>query len=367
MLHLTIALARKGHQIHVITSAVPGCPKKERLIEGVTIHRIGIPHPRDGTSMIASLFYFIHGVISLRHFATFDLDVLESNTYLPSYLGALFSAITKTPHIMTIHDVYLTDWKYRTGLLLAPIATLVEKFLTRLPYDRIVTVSQSSKKKLVTKIGFDESRIDVVPNGIPYKMIMESPISTKRYSMVFLGRLVPHKHVDHLIHAISLLKENSNENNLLIIGAGPERKYLEQLVEQLELEDSVSFAGFVSKQTEVYSLLKNADCLVNPSTVEGFGIAVLEAMATGAVPIVYDLPAYSDFVDNRTNALVVNPGDIEGLAKSIMQVITNDSLRERLSQHAMRTAKSFSWPKIGNSVIGIYKKAIEEKFQDRGA
>lgn len=363
LLHLASALAEKGHHIHVITSVVPGHPKKEKLAEGIIIHRIGIPHPKDGTSIVASILYLIHGIVSLRRFAALKLDVVESNTYLPAFLASLFSAITKTPHIMTIHDVYLTDWKYRVGLLLAPFAALIERGLRRLQYSKLVTVSESSKKKLTSMIGFDESGIEVIPNGVSFKEIDSTPPAREHHSVAFLGRLVPHKHVDHLIQAFCILKKASNESTLIIVGVGPERDNLEQLVEQLGVEESVTFAGFIKERDDVYSLLKNVDCLVNPSTVEGFGIALLEAMAAGAVPIVYDLPAYSDFVENGNNAIVVEPGDIRGLADSMIQVIGDESLKERLSQNGLQTAKSFSWSQIGKSVLELYRDAIKERFQ----
>ena len=358
LLHLAKQFVKKGHHVYVFTTSVPGFPRYDEL-EGIRIFRFGLPHPSAGSSLLASIVYLIMGILRLRWIARLRFDIIESNTYAPSYLAALVSVVTGTPHVMTIHDVYLSDWKFRLGRLLAPLGILIEKGLRFLRRNLIVTVSESSRYKLVRRLGFDRASIEVVPNGIPIEDIRSAKPDREQYHLVYLGRLVPHKNVEHAIEGFLRLKRVHPESKMLIIGTGPEKEKLERIADQLGVSDSIYFTGFVHSQEKVYSLLKSGIVLVNPSSVEGFGTAVLEAMAAGTPPIIYDLSAYRMFAKDHVNAIIVERGDVEGLTNAILELIENEKLRRKLAANGLKTANKFSWSSIANRMIVLYEKVVK--------
>ncbi len=359
LLHLAREMVRIGNRVTIVTTKVKGSPEEEILETGLRVVRIGRPHPLDGTSLISSIIFVFIGFFMLQRWKNLAFDVIESNTYLPCYLAAIVSKILTIPHIMTIHDVYLSDWIYRLGILLVPFAYAIERGLQKIHANHIVTVSSSSKYKICSILGFDSNQVRVIHNGIPFDEISDYyNESEKKQQIMCLGRLVPHKHVDHVIEALRILHSEGRFLKLVVIGTGPEMKYLENLVHSMKLDEFVELTGFVENPSAVYSELSSSLLFVNASTIEGFGIVLLEAMAAGTPVVAYSLPAYRDFVRCGFNAFLVSPPNPESLSNEIIKLIKNPSLLQSLRENGLETASRFSWNRIALDVLEVYQQVI---------
>lgn len=222
--------------------------------------------------------------------------------------------------------------------------------------DIFVCPSQAMAKLL--KESAIKSKVVVVPNGIEAE--------TKRYSatntvnpkqLLFVGRLVPEKGLDTLLAALQLAKDT--QICLDIIGDGPERTILEQLVSDLGLDHRVYFAGYLT-EPEMAPYYKKAAIVVIPSVwYEPFGLVALEAMLRGKAVIASKSGGLAETIEHLKTGLLVTPGDPLELAESITYLIKNPRIRKRLEVTGRKAAESYSTHSFINHMEAVYKDALE--------
>ncbi|HEY6494888.1 MAG TPA: glycosyltransferase family 4 protein [Trebonia sp.] len=215
----------------------------------------------------------------------FRFDVLEADQFPNFHILTLrlVAWIKRKPLTVTWHEVWGRDYwcKYlgRAGAL----AWFVEWLSMRVP-DRLIAASDQTAARLRAILG-DRASISVVPNGIDLDGIRNSYPDAAKIDLVTVGRLLPHKNVDMLLDSVALLHASGLPVTCRVIGEGPLRDDLHARARALGIDALVEFRHDVWEQKDVYALMKAARVAVFPSTREGFGIAVLEAIACG-LPVV---------------------------------------------------------------------------------
>ena len=205
-------------------------------------------------------------------------------------------------------------------------------------------------------------------NGIP-----DTFFSTPRTAppqgpikLLFVGRLVPYKGADMLIEALARLPLVDFE--LTIIGDGPERTRLQELARGWELEDRITFTGWIP-QEETARHYKNADLFCFPSIREFGGAVVLEAMAAGLPCIVPDHGGIGEYVTPSSGFKVAptsRKAVIQGMADAIDTMARTPQLWTRLSRGAVDRAREFLWDSKGEQIVRIYRELIEQKRSAAG-
>lgn len=176
---------------------------------------------------------------------------------------------------------------------------------------------------------------------------MERPV------IITAGRLEDYKGVDVLLNALASLKRDGLSCQLIVLGEGKARGYLDDLTCQLQLEDSVRFEGFVDNPLTYY---RWADLFVLPSRREGFGNVLIEAMSVG-VPVVATACIGPKSLFSQTKEQVLAPvNDSQGLAKVIRDVLQNGAKRERMIKEGLELADAFE---VG-SAVGAFQRHISE-------
>ncbi len=254
----------KRHNVEVITLRIRGAPDRE-WHEGMEIRRIGIPHPRRGRD-------FLRLAGMLPAFLKTS-QIVHANQGVSAIRGIRGGFVT-------IHDLYFGDWHRYYPLHIALAGRLLEKANT-LGNAHYITVSSWSREKLLAA-GISRERISVVPNGIDVSKYRRA---RKQKTILYVGRIVKYKRVEELIQAYLSFSKEHPEYSLKIIGDGPLRERLENAYPDIE------FLGFVDEETKIRELAK-AEIFANPSEIEGFGIAALEAMASGCKIVLKPLPCY---------------------------------------------------------------------------
>ncbi len=288
-------LVRMGHEVTVIAQRLKGVEDKS-VINGVKIIRVGRPINYKGalnTSIIDNLSYITSATREgLKH----DFDIIHSNTYAPTISGFLLSHLKHKPHVTSIHDVYSGKdfWKQWSGQQkVSPyfkfIAPLMEKIIIKLPVSTIHTVSNTSKLDII-KAGA-KSPIRVIPCVININDYKPCHHRVKN-QFCFIGRHVFYKNVDTIIKAMKLINAK-----FIVIGDGPMRSEWESLAKRLGVSDRVVFTGRVSDELKNKIICESKFCVL-PSTVEGFGIVILESWALNKPMIVSDLPPMNELVTN---------------------------------------------------------------------
>jgi glycosyltransferase involved in cell wall biosynthesis len=180
-----------------------------------------------------------------------------------------------------------------------------------------------------------------------------------RDGLVFVGRLVEKKGVAYLIEAVSILADRYPELRLNIVGDGPLRQWLEDLVVRLGLQDSVKFLGSVPNEA-VPDYLRAAKIFAMPSVVaesgdqEGLGLVAVEALGCGCAVVAFDLPAVRDTIINGETGLMARPEDTTDLADKISLLLDDDARRIYLAEAGRRYAiGKFNWTAVGESYANI--------------
>lgn len=222
-----------------------------------------------------------------------------------------------------------------------------------LPYDRVVCVSKAVRNSLRGRNVVNKGKLLVIENGIEiekFKFRTREYKKGERIVIVSVGRLEQMKNYDNAIRACLLNKELNFEYRLF--GRGKEEKMLKALIEEMGLSEKVKLMGFSS---DIVQDLKGADIFLMPSLWEGFGLAVLEAMAIGLPVVSSNVAGLRGLVgEHGKSGFLLDPNDIQGIADSLCGLILDASLRRKMGINAMVRAEKFDIKKTAQKYLEAY-------------
>ncbi|MDY6794627.1 MAG: glycosyltransferase family 4 protein [Actinomycetota bacterium] len=220
-------------------------------------------------------------------------------------------------------------------------------------------VNSSYVKDIVESYGL--TGVTIMPNGIDMDEWRTSRRLALRGStnILFWGRLFPKKGVDHLIKAFAVVTRRYRDIHLYIGGEGPHECHYRKLCRRLGLENRTTFLGGLSKD-DLKAYLNSCDFCVFPSIYEGFGIAVLEAMAASRPVIVSERGGQVDFARHAFNALLVDLDKPDQLPHAIQSLATDERLRRELGENAARTATEYNWRDIAGRYVELYESMLSK-------
>ena len=256
-------LVQQGHTVDLLTMKIRDIPEYED-VDGINVYHIGptiekAPY-RSATDFIQYFFAVIRWL--LKH----DYDVIDAQAYSPLLSSRVASLIKKTPLIGTIHDT--SSSSNDQWIQSSKIANFMEKFLVNLNFDKILTVSHATRDSLINDFGVNADKILMLYNGVDIAKYDAVHIyDVLKNNIIFVGRLAPHKHVDHLIKSVNKLQEKTPDIKLTIIGKGEEKNKLIKLVNKLKLEKNIKFKQDLTDE-ELITEIKKSELLVLPSTRE---------------------------------------------------------------------------------------------------
>lgn len=254
-------------------------------------------------------------------------------------------------HVLTVHDLamyyfpHVAHWKnYLVNRALLPYSARKAS--------RIIAVSASTKKDVVSLLGVDAVRVEVIheaaddtfrpqdPEEALYRM--SAKYGLKGPYVLYLGTLEPRKNITVLLHAYAwCIQRNSIRHRLVIAGRkGWKYKEIFELVDKLYLGDHTDFLGYVegADLTDLYSA---ASLFVFPSLYEGFGLPVLEAMRCGTPVITTSISSLPEVAGDA--ALYIDPRDPGQLAETMEAVLSDDILRKELRERGLEQSEKFCW------------------------
>jgi len=242
--------------------------------------------------------------------------------------------------------------------------------------DRIIAVSENTKKDIVNIFGKSNEKITVIKNGLDKRFFtneenqkqdwqaIKRRFGIKNKYILFIGTLEPIKNITRLLQAFRNLKkvikkEKGEFNYKLVLGGkkgwlGGEYK---QIAYDLGLEKDVKFLGYV-KGDNMKDLFTHCEFFVMPSLYEGFGTTVLEAMASKVPILVSDIPTLRELLGDK--AVFCNPVDTFDITNKMKQLI-NDPSDKQMIEEGYKIAKEFSWDKCAKETLKIYEKLAENK------
>jgi len=340
---IAVRLAKK-HNVTVSSLRFRGHEDRE-YHRGVEIIRTGIKHPLDTRRLPPLATYAPALFQSIRG----NFDVIDANQGIASFVG-VFKPFVSEPIIATFHDIYWNQWNEYFPFPFSSFGKTMEFAWSKLGYSKIIAVSEFTMKKL-KYLGF-RSPVEVIPSGIDNKVINRITASKKDLSIVFVGRLVKYKNVDMLLKACAMLQEQYPELILKIVGSGPEEANLKKSARSLGV--NARFYGFVSEE-EKFKLIKSSTVLVNPSSVEGLGLILIESMACGTPIIAQDIDTYY-FCNRKNSILYANESEMR---KKLSVVLGDQKMRKRLGKEGTKTSKEFSWDSVAQKIEDVYESVVK--------
>jgi len=288
-----------------------------------------------------------------------------------AYRGVILAIVGKLfgiPIIVTsLGGDILKDYESGYGLRLNRKIAAVMWLILKL-VDVHVVVSKSMIKDAI-ETGSSPSKIEVVYNGIDFENIPSTYRTDifKRYELsyddfivLFLGRLVPWKCPEDLVKGFLRVKQEIPNAKLVIAGKGEEEKKLKQLVYDLNLDGSVIFLGFVSED-EKWDLFKRCDVFTLPSSVEAFGLTLVEAMACSKPVIATNMGPFPEIISNGRTGLLVPLHSPDELAEAIITLAKDEKLKIKMGNAARRVVeKRFDIKRTAQGYLKIFKHILNK-------
>ncbi len=256
------------------------------------------------------------------------------------------------PKVAWMHHLHDTMWEMTLPPRLAKIGRNIEfnvappvYKLTRTP---IVTLSQSSKRQLVERLGFRDKSVSVVPVGISDAYVAGDAKESIPL-VVACGRLVAVKQFHVLIEAMLYVRTQVANVELVILGDGYERGALQNQIDAAGATDWIRLEGFVAEAIKI-AWYQRAWVLASASAHEGWGMTVTEAAACGTPSVATDISGHRDAVAAGESGLLV---ESDGMGEAIVRVLADRTLREHLTVGASRHAQQFTWAATAQGTLDV--------------
>jgi len=310
---------------------------------GIKVMRLGLPSKY-------SLFKAMKGLREI--IAQGDYDCVHVHLFPGQYYGAKLAGEFKNIHfVFTEHSTYN---KRRDMKILYPI----ERWSYG-KYENVLCISRTTAKSLYAWMPSIKPIVRVVYGGIVIREIQKK--REPFYDAVLVGSLRgKEKGVDIFIKAIKAIEDHVS--NVAIVGDGVMKKELMELRDSLGLKDKIEFTGNVDNVNEY---LSNSKMFVLPSRWEGFGLAILEAMAARVTVVASNVGGIPEIVTDGKDGILVPPEDAIALGKSMLYMLNNEDMAAQLAENAYETVtEKFSIEAYAERLNALYKELCSTESKE---
>jgi glycosyltransferase involved in cell wall biosynthesis len=368
---LSSGLVRKGIELIVICPHAPGLLKEDN-IDGVRIIRFpylfsgikqivytGSMHEIVAASLFAKVIFFFFLCsfyrAAVRVCRREKPDIIWANWWIPPGLvAARVASKFRIPLVISSHgtDIALLEkGKILKSLSLyvykrTNMATVVSTFLKQRLLKRVRVIAKDNVAVIPMPVGMEHfPRTDLPDHEVPV--------------LLSVARYTKQKRLSDIIAAAQKVAVDKIPFKILMVGEGPLETELKELAEKAGLSDRIEFIPLVAQQ-KLGGLYRRSDAVVLVSEEEGFGLVLVEAGLTGRPVIGSRSGGITDIVDEGENGLLVEPGDVEGLARSIRTLFENREMRQRLGDGGHKKAvEKFATPVLVNKVYNLFVSLSE--------
>lgn len=342
-------IVKMGHHVTLACSTFPDAPAEE-TVNGIRVIRKGGRY----------LFNFRFLLEYLTRFRKEDFDIIVDDMNKIPFFTALY---VKKPIYGVTHHLFGKSIFLETNFILASYVYWMERGAVALYKKRRIPfiVGSPSTERELKQAGFNPRDVALISYGVDHsihnlKGAVKSPIPFIGY----FGRLKKYKSVDHLLQALPNVMKQVPNLKVVFVGEGDDRARLEEITKQLRLDHVVQFTGFVSEEKKI-ELLQKMWFKVTTSSKEGWGLTVVEANACGTTVLASNVEGLRDAVQDGKTGLLYSYGDVADLSEKMIQLLTDDELRNRLTKEAIEWAKRFDWEEAAEQTITLLEKRVEQQ------
>ena len=347
VLGLSENLIKLGHEVEVVTSRYSRMPETE-VLNGIKITRLPQWINMYNTPLVTSIRQFVRRTHA-------DIIHVHSPPPFTERFAAKGAKDAGKPFVVTHHcDLELK------GLFGNTAVSFYQNYLGKYPLEEADRVISTTESYATTSRTLWDIDVTVIPNAVDihrFNLQNDGKVIRDKYSpeeeplALFVGRLVPHKGIGILIRSLTY----TDKGKLLIVGDGPYKKWLVDLVNKLDLNDRVVFVGPVDDYW-LPSYYSATDVVVLPSTsrLEAFGIVGLEGMASGKPLILSDIPGVRDVISDK-EGYIVEPLDPSAIAEALDKIWDAPEMAREMGERGrLRVEELFSWEKVAKDVENVF-------------
>jgi len=344
-------LARWGHEVHVYAIR-EGNQIPDKQLKNMYVHRV-IRIDRylneRGTREVGNVLKVTLATRRQLNKEVFDIYDFNQFPYLPAIMTR------KHPSIVT----WLEAWRkqalrYSGGIMYVPIRIL-EKMLTLAP-DQHIAISELTRNRLINGYDIPPEKIKVIPCGVNYNVFREKTKEKVFGRLCYIGRLSPHKHIEVIIDAYLMLRKEYPEVELHIVAVPNEPclSYYQRLTKNTQ-----GVYLYSVDRTKAIEILKSSYLFLSASEREGFGMAALEAMASGTVPVVAQAPlsATNEVVINNYTGLLINSTP-HNFMSAVRYLLNDEDAWCKLSSNGREYSQKYDWDKIAKDTEHTYLQVV---------
>ncbi len=339
-------------QGHVVKIMAPSSANEDEMLEAdPNIYRVGnvVPIKANGSVARITLSLNLSGQIK-KILQQEQFDVIHIHEPLMPALPLTVLAHSKALNIGTFHAFSQSHIGYYYGRY------VLRLFVSKL--DGRIAVSRPAVEFVKQ---YFPGNYEVIPNPIDLNRFTSEAKPLPEFmdgklNILFVGRIGERrKGLKFLIRAFNYIRQQVPNVRLIIVGKGDTKGY-ERYLRYNKIENVV-FTGFVSDEM-LPRYYKSAQVFCAPSTGgESFGIVLVEAMASGLPIVASDIPGYASVIQHGKQGLLVEPKNIEMLAMSLIRLLSDSNLRDKMSQEGREKAAQFSWKNISQRVLEFYERS----------
>lgn len=373
---LSKRLIKDGHEVTVVTYRDNADVPEYENDKGVNVYRVDnyMIHPNNFIDWIMQLNFNMLSKATEIINKEGGFDVIHAHDWLVTYAAKSLKNAYDIPIVATIHA---TEAGRNSGIHDETQRYINDtEWLLTYEATEVIVNSNYMKNEIQRLFGLPFDKINIIPNGINlsnFTGIERDYDFRRQYAMdnekiiLYVGRLVYEKGVQHLIAAMPKILSNYHDAKLIIAGRGGMMDELRAEASNLGLNDKIYFTGYLNSK-QVQKMYKCADVAVFPSTYEPFGIVALEAMLAGVPTVVSDVGGLDEIVTHGVDGMKSYAGNANSIADSVTALLYDHQLATNVSKKAKQKVKDqFNWEKIAQDTHFTYEKAICQTMAERQA
>lgn len=288
-----------------------------------------------------------------------DFDIVVGYNFI-THVGAWkLSQKLNIPCVARYHDVWIGEWRKNIGIL-GLFGEVLERYFLSRDVDLILAVSNFTANNL--KNYFPEEKIAVVHNIVEFDEVKSEKFKDTTISCV--SRLVEYKKIEDLILAMDILVNETEDNNHVyknlqckIVGTGPMEKKLKNMAKEKNLENNVTFYGFIEKHEDVLKIINSSYIFCLPSKVEGFGIVIVEALGCKVPFVASNIPPVME-ASGEKGGLFFQVENHEDLAEKIKTLLEDNSLYEKLKEEGKEQYNKYQGKYMAKKIESYYSSLL---------
>jgi len=362
-------LGQRGYLVDIFTRAHdPGDAQIVEFDGGVRLIHLEAGEVEDIHKLVlySYLADFSCNLENFRKANELEYDLIHSHYWLSGWVGKRIQDWWKVPHVTMFHTLGAVKNAVGVGEDDPELRLQTERELAR-DCDHIIAATENERAQLVGYCNASPDAISVIPCGVNLDLFRPLNKKTARQQLdlneeniaLFVGRIEPLKGIDRLLTVVAHVRKKEKVHLVVVGGydeSQAEMERLTNLAQELNVQDSVTFAGMVEHE-ELPQYYCAADVCVIPSHYESFGLVALESLACGTPVVATRVGGIDSLISQGENGYVVDGNPID-LADKVVEVLLHPDISAETAMVARQRVFGFGWPNIAQEMVREYRSVL---------